>query len=112
MTEQEAMEELHGIRPRGSIIPQKRAEAIDVAINALEEIQQYRAIGTLEECRAAMEKQKAKKPTPIDYKKYEDVVDNAVFLRGVYWCPNCNHVVRSGEYCNDCGQKLDWGDEE
>ena len=36
MTESEAIKELHGIRPRGGIIPQKRAEAIDMAINALE----------------------------------------------------------------------------
>ena len=36
MTENEAIKELHKIRPRGGIIPQKRAEAIDVAINALE----------------------------------------------------------------------------
>ena len=31
--------------------------AYDAAIKALEEVQQYRAIGTLEECRAAVEKQ-------------------------------------------------------
>ena len=36
MTESEAIKELHEIRPRGGIIPQKRAEALDVAINALE----------------------------------------------------------------------------
>ena len=36
MTESEAIKELHKIRPRGGIIPQKRAEAIDMAINALE----------------------------------------------------------------------------
>lgn len=30
--------------------------AYDMAIKALEEVQQYRAIGTPEECRAAMEK--------------------------------------------------------
>ena len=72
----------------------------------------YNAIGTPEECRAAVEKKKAKKPEPIDYKKYMDSVKNAEFLRGAYWCPNCNHVVRSGDYCNDCGQKLDWGDVE
>ena len=56
MTEQEAIRELHFIRPIGGIIPQKRAEALDVAIKALEEVQQYRAIGTPEECLAAMEK--------------------------------------------------------
>ena len=36
MTESEAIKELHEIRPRGGIIPQKRAEAIDMAFNALE----------------------------------------------------------------------------
>lgn len=33
------------------------AKATRAAIKALEEVQQHRAIGTLEECRAAMEKQ-------------------------------------------------------
>ena len=36
MAENEAIKELHKIRPIGGIIPQKRAEAIDMAINALE----------------------------------------------------------------------------
>ena len=36
MTESEAIKELHEIRPRGGIIPQNRAEAIDMAIQALE----------------------------------------------------------------------------
>lgn len=58
----------------------------------------------------ALEKQIPKKPTPIDYEKYTDVIDNAKFLKGAYWCPNCKHVVRSGTFCEDCGQKLDWGD--
>ena len=93
MTESEAIKELHEIRPRGGIIPQKRAEALDVAIQALE-------------------KQIPKKPTPIDYEKYIDVIDNARLLRGAYWCPNCKRVVKSGSFCNDCGQKLDWSDEE
>lgn len=50
MTENKAIEELHRIRPYGGIIPQRRAEALDVAIKALEEVQQYRQIGTVEEC--------------------------------------------------------------
>ena len=61
MTESEAIKELHKIRPRGGIIPQKRADALDVAIQALKEVQQYRTIGTPEECRAAVEKQKVDK---------------------------------------------------
>lgn len=56
ITEREAIEELHKIRPIGSIIPQKRAEAIDMAINALEEIEQYKALGTVEELMVAKEK--------------------------------------------------------
>ena len=60
----------------------------------------------------ALEKQIPKKPTPIDYEKYIDVIDNARFLRGAYWCPNCKRVVKSGSFCSDCGQKLDWSDEE
>ena len=50
MTASEAIKELHEIRPRSGIIPQKRAEALDMAIQTLEEVQQYRAIGTPEEC--------------------------------------------------------------
>lgn len=38
MTENKAIEELHRIRPYGGIIPQRRAEALDVAIKALEEV--------------------------------------------------------------------------
>ena len=79
----------------------------------LEELKQYRAIGTPEECRAAVEKQKAKKP-----KEYEDKF---------YGCPACGNVLlhkwekyptklmnkKNGlPYCLGCGQKLDWSDEE
>lgn len=87
-------------------------EAVGMAINALEEVQQYRQIGTVEECREAVDKQTAKKPTLIDYKKYTNFVDNADFLQDAYWCPNCKRVVRSGSFCRDCGQHIDWSDEE
>lgn len=76
----------------------------------LEELKQYHAIGTVEECREARERQSAKKPTPIDYEKYIGVVNNAECLRGANWCPNCKHVVRSGSYCKDCGQAIDWSE--
>ena len=36
-------------------------EALEIAKQALEEIQQYRAIGTVEECREAVEKQTPRK---------------------------------------------------
>lgn len=45
----------------------------------LEELKQYRTIGTVEECRAAMEKQKAKKPMHVTnsyfgYQKHKEHV--------------------------------------
>ena len=79
----------------------------------LEELKQYRTIGTPEECRAAVEKQKAKKP-----KEYEDKF---------YGCPTCGNILlhkwekyptklmdkKNGlPYCFGCGQKLDWSDEK
>ena len=48
MNREEAIKELHNVRTMGGIIPQKRAEALDMAIKALEEVQQYRQIGSVE----------------------------------------------------------------
>lgn len=111
MTEQEAVEVLVTLKGTGAISGEE-IEAIGVIDDAMLELEKYRAIGTPEECQLAVEKQIAKKPEPIDYKKYMDSVKNANFLRGAYWCPGCKHVIRSGDYCDDCGQKLDWSDEE
>ena len=41
--------------------PEDYYKANEMAIQALEEVQQYRSIGTLEECREAVDKQKADK---------------------------------------------------
>lgn len=75
------------------------AEATRAAIKALEEVQQYRAIGTPEECRAAMEKQTAKRPR---------IIGNAMI------CPSCPRCFKSASptYCPSCGQMIDWGNEE
>lgn len=80
-----------------------------VAIKALEEIQQYREIGTVEECREAVEKQKAKKPR-LNYKP-------KFFGRATYTCPRCGNCCleefanerQNNRYCWDCGQKIDFG---
>ena len=68
----------------------------------------YEDIGTVEECRGAVEKQKAKKPTPINYQDYVDKTNNAEFLKDSYLCPSCKTVLRSGSYCSRYGQKLCW----
>ena len=81
-------------------------QATLIAAQALKEIQQYREIGTVEECREAIELQKPKKPIPINHKEYADKIVNAEFLEDAYLCPNCKTVIRSGSHCGRCGQKL------
>lgn len=80
MEEREAIKELHGIRPRGGIIPQKRAEALDVAIQALE-------------------KQIPKKPDFTEDKEF-----------ALCPCCNGKGLLDKQKYCDNCGQKLDWSD--
>lgn len=74
-------------------------EDLEVAIKALEDVQQYRTIGTPEECRVAVEKQTAKRPR---------IMGNAMI------CPSCPRCFKSDNftYCPSCGQKLKWGNEE
>ena len=71
----------------------------------MEELKQYRAIGTPDGCRAAVEKQKERKP--IKYDK---------MALWAYACPKCGEpLIKTNyeyKYCDMCGQKLDWGDEE
>ena len=108
----------------------ERKEAFDVAISALKEIHlyknnklclvpedvysrqcseldTYKEIGTVEECREAVEKQAAER---INYET------NAVFNNGFGYyrigkCPICNSCYNSNDeikYCSKCGKKLDW----
>lgn len=69
MTENEAIEKIN--RLNDALNEQRfdageNSEALQIAIKALEEVQQYRAIGTPEECRAAVKKQKKKNPIRLD----------------------------------------------
>lgn len=100
MTESEAIKELHGIRPRGGIIPQKRAEALDVAIQALE-------------------KQIPKKPN-------KTIDSSWGTKKEAHVCPVCDYYLtevhfiepqkiesnKKITYCETCGQAIDWSDEE
>ena len=89
-------------------------EALEIAKQALEEIQQYRKIGTVEECREAVEKQKPK--APKDSLKIKPVIDeNGAYVDAdvtVYLlCPNCGEMVGIDEnvdkFCRECGQAID-----
>lgn len=81
-------------------------EALEIAKQALEEIRQYRAIGTVDECREAREKQKPKKP---EY--YGDLEDGKIL------CPDCQEDLFDLKECGFntcpyCGQAIDWSVEE
>lgn len=66
------------------------AEATREAIKALKEVQQYRAIGTVEQCREAVEKQTA---------------ISREIIEGKYFCPKCHNLMPYPGYCG-CGQKV------
>lgn len=76
-------------------------EAIDIAMNALEEIQQYHEIGTVEECKAAVEKTKLH---PLEEKTHPDFPQ----LGKLFYC-SCGvaYIRRESRYCGNCGQRLE-----
>jgi len=114
MTENEAIKELETSIDLAKMCTQNyerknEIQGYEMAIKALEEVQKYRKIGTVEECRAWKEKQNAKKVISFDYKN--GTVN--------YGCPVCKRKIISkidgkwcggtfNEYCDRCGQKLDW----
>ena len=81
-------------------------EVARAAISALEELQQYREIGTVEECREAMVKQIPKKPyheewIGIDGKPY-DLCPNPNCMKNIYTTSS------KISYCEHCGQAITW----
>ena len=106
MTENEAIkimnwysEEEYG---KGSQI----AMAHMMASKALEEIQQYRAIGTVEELKALKEKNEPKIPN------YEgDGYCKGQIILDTWICPNCEKSYEVDyeeyDYCPNCGQRID-----
>ena len=125
-----------------------REEKANTILTMIEELKQYRAIGTLEECRKSVEICKSmieRNITPEnmeEYMKFEDecVKDGFTFnsllearekqtakkieiFNGQASCPNCKCLFGGMDvikklitwdmpHCKNCGQKLDWSDEE
>ena len=74
--------------------------------NALEEIQQYRAIGTIEEFKALKDKSEPKKPNQVS-----KAMDKDKFVGLIGRCPNCGSIVAEDNFvCEDCFQVLDWSE--
>lgn len=73
----------------------KDCERVEMQTSVSEELQQYRAIGTVEECREAKEKR-----TP----KRKELING-----GISVCPECGaKAMRCYDFCKDCGQAIDW----
>lgn len=73
--------------------------AFETAIDGLKELQQYRSIGTVEECREVVERQRAKKYKTL--KPCESVT--------YYQCPVCGGLLHINEnFCGECGQAISW----
>lgn len=60
------------------------------AVSAIKELQKYKEIGTLEEVREAVEKQRA---------------ISREIIEGKYFCPKCHNLMPYPGYCG-CGQNL------
>lgn len=72
---------------------------------------EYRKIGTPEECREAVTKQISRHP--VDKTKPDSGYGNYYKNARVIVCPNCNGRLKlksKGKYCDKCGQKLSWED--
>ncbi len=111
MTEREAIEVLTddktclGTTKCDAITWTKLTPAMETAVNAMMEIQQYREIGTVEECREAMERQRAKKPQKVN--------ESRIRYTDGYICPSCGGGFSGtgiADYCYHCGQAIDWSE--
>ena len=100
MTESKAVEVIEYIKTFDGMDFGATKIALDMAIKALEEIQQYIAIGTVEEFKALKEKSVPKKPVekPNCDMTYKEIT-----------CPTCGRYISEyrNSYC-DCGQKINW----
>lgn len=106
MTESEIVEILDDIWTFGHEPTDKERLAANKAIDLIQELQQYRAIGTVEECREARERQRGKKPT------YEgDGYADGELVYDTWICPNCGEYYETDYddyiYCPNCGQAID-----
>ena len=138
MTENEAIKMLEIQKPvYGCKEYQKPLmHAYEMAIKALEEVQQYRAFGTPEELQRKRERSKewAKKAQQNmlealeELQKYNEIgtpeecraamekqtAKRPRIIGNAMICPSCPRCFKSASptYCPSCGQWIDWGNEK
>lgn len=85
----------------GIEIDEEFMSCIYKSIEVLKEIQKYRAIGTVEECREARERQRGKRP----------ILSAPCKSINYYLCPDCGEILRINRpFCSKCGSAIDWSD--
>lgn len=73
-------------------------KVIKVAPGACEELDAYQAIGTLDQCREAVERMKPK-----------GFIQTEKFNTTMWQCPICYSELYSGQnYCDECGNFIGW----
>ncbi len=80
-------------------------QSLEMAIKALEDVQEYQKIGTVEEVRELKERDKAL--------LLEDIMANRKDSGRLRFgtCPKCKtrvSNVEGGNFCQNCGQRLKW----
>jgi hypothetical protein len=101
-------ERMHGRISKSTL---RDKEILEFKVSILEELIQYRSIGTVEECRAAVEKQSRKKPNIAIGQTDEDKLACCPICEGnLDWTYNGFWRKGNPKYCSNCGQKLDWDD--
>lgn len=107
-----AMANLHNVLKTyedTGLTPEKILELDETYRELSKEVMQYRNIGTVEECRESMERQKAKEVIINSY------ADSLYAKPDVTLCPGCKTRVIGNwlhyKCCPECGQRLKWSDE-
>lgn len=136
MTEQEAIKWQEAFRKTYNGMPEEADEACDMAMSALEEIQRYRALGTVQELErmkengafigleffqvaARFEKLKEYQalgtPEELREEREKQVPKKPKFYAYNFYCSKCGNLVGNKEfewqrfmYCDHCGQAIDW----
>lgn len=104
-------EQIYALRQYGKVYGYADFEyAVELMSKAADTIEQYYAIGTPDECRAAVEKQRAKKPEADGNDRYRTEID-------IFVCPKCGASVEELDpdcqswrmkFCANCGQAISW----
>lgn len=121
MTENEAIEILRNNFPKTCKMVNGRykggfddtecefGKALLASISALEESQQYRAIGTVEECRETMERYRKRKPIILSEQSVKS--EGKLYVAKYFKCPTCGNTSTYfgglPNNCHNCGQSLE-----